>query len=152
MANLRAARKAICDIPGVSPPILVSAAYETDPVECEPGAGEFLNATIEFNFKGDPKVLLGELTRIEESLGRSRNHERNVSRNIDLDLLYCADLKIDNTCLQVPHPRMHLRAFVLQPLDDIRPDLVLPDQAKTVHELLAQLDESTKVKRLIENW
>src|SRR4029077_7048965 len=145
MANLRAAREAICDIPGVSPPILVSGAYETDPVECEPGAGEFLNATIEFDFRGDPMILLENLTRIEESLGRTRNHERNMSRNIDLDFLYCGGLKIDNARLQVPHPRMHLRAFVLQPLDDIRPDLTLPGQAKTVHELLAQLDESTRV-------
>jgi 2-amino-4-hydroxy-6-hydroxymethyldihydropteridine diphosphokinase len=152
MANLRAARKAISSVPGVSPPILVSAVYETDPVGCEPDAGKFLNAAMEFDYQGDPGVLLGELTRIEELLGRARNHERNVSRNIDLDLLYCGDLKIDNPRLQMPHPRMHLRKFVLQPLDDICPELILPGQSKTVHELLAQLDESAKVNRLIENW
>ena len=152
LANLGAARKAILDLPGVSPPILASAVYETDPVDCEPGAGKFLNAAIEFEYKGDPMTLLGDLGRIEESLGRRANHERNVSRDIDLDLLYCDDLWIDDARLQLPHPRMHLRKFVLQPLADIRSGLFLPGHSKSVHELLAQLDESVKVNRLTQNW
>jgi 2-amino-4-hydroxy-6-hydroxymethyldihydropteridine diphosphokinase len=61
-------------------------------------------------------------------------------------------MKIDNERVQLPHPRLHLRRFVLQPLADIRPDLVLPNQTRTVRELLAQLDESAKVIRLTDNW
>ena len=152
MENLRAARKEIVALAGVTPPILSSAIYETDPMGCEPGAGKFLNAVLEFDYDGDPAELLAELRRIEESLGRARNHLRNVSRKIDIDLLYCGNLKIDSEQLQVPHPRMHLRKFVLQPLAKIRPELVLPDQTKTVRELLAQLGESAKVMRLSDNW
>jgi len=152
MENLRAARKEIVDLADVAPPILSSAIYETDPIGCEPGAGKFLNAVLEFDYDGDPAELLAELRRIEESLGRARNHLRNVSRKIDIDLLYCGNLKIDSEQLQVPHPRMHLRKFVLQPLAKIRPELVLPDQTKTVRELLAQLGESAKVMRLSDDW
>jgi 2-amino-4-hydroxy-6-hydroxymethyldihydropteridine diphosphokinase len=152
MENLRAARKEIVDLADVAPPILSSAIYETYPVDCEPGAGKFLNAVLEFDYEGDPVELLAELRRIEESLGRPRNHLRNVSRKIDIDLLYCGNLKIDTEQLQLPHPRMHLRKFVLQPLAKIRPEMVLPNQTKTVRELLAQLDESAKVMRLRDDW
>jgi 2-amino-4-hydroxy-6-hydroxymethyldihydropteridine diphosphokinase len=152
LANLRSARKAIVNLAGVTAPILTSPIYETEPVGCEPGADKFLNAVIEFDYKGDPVKLLEHLVRIEELLGRERDHARNISRQIDIDLLYLGEMKIDNDRLQLPHPRLHLRKFVLQPLADIRPDLVLPSQTKTVRDLLAQLDESAKVMRLTDNW
>ncbi len=66
--NLRAARKAILGLSNVKPPILSSAIYETDPVDCEPGADKFLNAVIEFNYEGGPANLLEELIRIERSV------------------------------------------------------------------------------------
>ena len=152
VANLRNARKDISALSGVLPPVRSSAIYETDPIGCEPGAGKFLNAVLEFDYEGDPAELLAELGRIEESLGRARNHLPNLSRKIDIDLLYCGNLKIDNEQLQLPHPRMHLRKFVLQPLAKIRSEMVLPNQTKTVRELLAQLDESAKVIRLSDDW
>ena len=152
LENLRAARRSIVDLAGVAPPILSSAIYETDPVNCEPGAGKFLNAVLEFDYDGEPAELLAEVRQIEESLGRVPNHERNKSRTIDLDLLYFGDRQIDNEELQLPHPRMYLRKFVLAPLAEIRPDLILPGQTKTVGELLAQLDESDKVVRLTKDW
>jgi 2-amino-4-hydroxy-6-hydroxymethyldihydropteridine diphosphokinase len=152
LANLRAARKEIVDLGGAAPPVLSSLVYETEPVGCEPGAGKFLNAVIEFDYEGKPVDLLERLVRIEESLGRERDHARNVSRKIDIDLLYLGEVKIDNDRLQLPHPRLPLRRFVLQPLADIRPNLVLPDQTKTVRELLAQLSESAKVFRLTNDW
>jgi 2-amino-4-hydroxy-6-hydroxymethyldihydropteridine diphosphokinase len=96
--------------------------------------------------------LLEELLRIEESFGRKRNHTTNVSRTIDIDLLYCGDQQIDNELLQLPHPRMHLRKFVLQPLADIRSDVILPGQRKTVRDLLAELRESGEVVRLANSW
>src|SRR5947209_9026882 len=125
--------------------ILVSRVYESEAVGCEPGAGKFLNAVLEIEYGGDPTDLLQEVIRIEESLGRDRNHPRNVSRKIDIDLLYADGLNVGNERLQLPHPRLHLRKFVLQPVADVQPSLILPNQTKTVGELLAQIEDSTKV-------
>jgi 2-amino-4-hydroxy-6-hydroxymethyldihydropteridine diphosphokinase len=151
MANLCAARQAIVDLVG-NKALLVSPVYETDPVQCEPGAGKFLNAVLEIEYDGDPTELLEHMIRIEESLGRKRDHARNTSRKIDIDLLYADELNVENERLQLPHPRLRTRNFVLQPLADIRPDLVLPGQTKTIRELLAQTEDSTKVIRLAEKW
>src|SRR5262249_57551021 len=131
LGNLRAARKAILGLSNVKPPILSSAAYETEPIGCEPGAGKFLNAVFEFEYEGDGGSLLEQLIGIEQALGRTLDHAKNVSRTIDIDLLYCGDQQTHNELLQLPHPRMHLRKFVLQPLADIRADLALPGRTKT---------------------
>jgi len=149
LENLRAARRQIIELADVRPPVGI---YETEPVDCEPGASNFLNTVIEFDFEGDPVQLLEQLARIEESLGRKRDHPKNVSRRIDIDLLYCGDQQIDNERLQLPHPRMHLRKFVLQPLADIRGDLILPNQRKAVRELLPKPDESGEMVRLMNDW
>jgi len=151
LENLRAARKAIFGLSNVTPPILSSAVYETEPVDCEPGAGKFLNAVVEFEYRDDPASLLEHLIRIEKALGRKRDHPKDVSRTIDTDLLYCGQ-QIENERLQLPHPRMHLRKFVLQPLADIRPELVLPGRTKTVSELLEEVEESGEVVRFADRW
>jgi 2-amino-4-hydroxy-6-hydroxymethyldihydropteridine diphosphokinase len=150
--NLRIARRQIVNLAEIQPPVFSSAIYETEPVDCEPGAGKFLNAVVEFDYESDPVNLLEQLIRIEESLGRKRDHPKDVSRKIDIDLLYCGDRKMDNERLQLPHPRMHLRNFVLQPLADIRAEWILPNQTKTIRELLAQLQESGKVVRFMDDW
>src|SRR5215472_5372455 len=145
LENLRAARRAIFDLANVKPPIISSSVYETEPVGCEPGARKFLNAVVEFEYEGDPVRLLEQLIQIEEALGRKRNHLQNVSRNIDIDLLYCGDQRINDKRLQLPHPRLHLRTFVLRPLGDIRPNLVLLGDKKIVSNLLAGFKESVAV-------
>jgi 2-amino-4-hydroxy-6-hydroxymethyldihydropteridine diphosphokinase len=152
LENLRAARKAILDLPNVKAPILSSAIYETEPVGCEAGAGKFLNAVIEFDYGDDPARLLEHLIQIEETLGRKRDHPRNVSRIIDVDLLYCGAQQINDGRLQLPHPRMHLREFVLRPLADIRPDLLLPRQKKNIRELLPEAEQSGVVVRYADTW
>jgi len=152
LANLRAARNAILALPNVKPPVLSSAIYETEPVGCEPGATKFLNAVVEFDYEGDPASLLEQLIRIEGALGRRRDHAKNVSRTIDIDLLYYGDRNIEGDGLQLPHPRIHLRKFVLQPLADIRPDLILPDRRETVRQLLAELNQSGEVVRFADDW
>jgi 2-amino-4-hydroxy-6-hydroxymethyldihydropteridine diphosphokinase len=151
LENLRAARNAIAGL-AANKTVRASRIYETDAVGCEPGAGKFLNAVLEIEYDGDPTELLEELIRIEESLGRDRDHARNISRKIDIDILYAGDLVIKNEHLQLPHPRMHERKFVLQPLADIQPDLVLPNQTKPVSDLLAQVQDSTRVTAFAENW
>jgi 2-amino-4-hydroxy-6-hydroxymethyldihydropteridine diphosphokinase len=152
LENLRAARGQIVELAEVEPPVVSSAIYETEPIDCEPEAAKFLNAVVELDYGSDPIHLLEELRRIEESLGRKRDHVKNVSRTIDIDLLYCGDRQVANEHLRLPHPRMHLRRFVLQPLADIQPDLVLPGQRKTVRELLADLGGSGELVRLMKNW
>jgi 2-amino-4-hydroxy-6-hydroxymethyldihydropteridine diphosphokinase len=152
LGNLHAAREAILELSNVSAPILSSPVYETEPVDCEAGAGKFLNAVVEFEYQGDSATLLEQLIRIEEALGRKRDHPKNVSRIIDIDLLYYGDQAIDIGRLQLPHPRIYSRKFVLQPLADIRPDLVLPGMKKTIRKLLEELDESGEVVWVTDEW
>ena len=152
LRNLRAARQQISGLTDIQPPVLSSAIYETDPVDCEPEAPKFLNAVVEFGYNGDPLQLLKKLKSVEDALGRPPEHARNVSRKIDIDLLYIGDTRINDRELELPHPRMHMRKFVLQPLADLRPELILPRQAKTVRELLAQLDDACNVVRLRNDW
>lgn len=152
LENLRAARNSILELPNVKSPILSSAVYETEPVGCEPGAGKFLNAIVEFEYDDDPPRLLEQLIQIEETLGRKRDHPRNVSRIIDVDLLYYGEQRINDKQLQLPHPRLHLRKFVLKPLADIRPNLVLPGRKKTISELLTDLKQTGDVVHFTDRW
>jgi len=152
LANLRNARDRIRALDGATGLIVQSAIYETSPVDCEPGAQNFYNAVIEVGFEKSADALLEALQEIERALGRERNHERNVSRMIDLDLLYCGSERRDDAMLQLPHRRMTERKFVLQPLCDIAPDLRLPGQTKSVGELLAQLPDPAKITRLTDKW
>ena len=152
LANLRNARKDVAALPGVLPPLRASAIYETEPVGCERGAAKFLNAAIEFGYAGEAGNLLRALAAIEKLLGRSARHERNVSRTIDLDLLYFGELEIETAELQLPHPRLTEREFVLRPLADIRPELVLPKQTHPVGVLLLRLPEAGAVVRVAAEW
>lgn len=129
-----------------------SPVYETEPVGCEAGAGKFLNAAIEFGYEGEVRELLRELVTIEEILGRPASRARNVSRTIDLDLLYFGDLEMESTELQLPHPRMSEREFVLRPLADIMPDLVVPKQTAPVSVLLLRIPTTGGVVRVAIEW
>jgi len=150
IVHLRNARREIAAMSGALPPLRSSAIYETEPVDCEPGATKFFNAVIEFEYAGRPEGLRRALATIERTLGRPATHERNVSRPIDLDLLYFGDLIMDTAELRLPHPRMVDREFVLRPLADIRPDLVLPNQTETVGVLLSRLPASGVVRLELE--
>jgi 2-amino-4-hydroxy-6-hydroxymethyldihydropteridine diphosphokinase len=152
LANLRNARKDIAALSGVLPPMRVSAIYETDPVGCERGAAKFLNAAIEFEYAGEARDLLRELAAIEKLLGRAAAHPRNVSRTLDLDLLYFGTLEIETAELQLPHPRITEREFVLRPLADISPDLILPKEIESVGALLLQLTVTGAVVRAAVEW
>jgi len=152
LANLRTARKDIAALSGVRPPVRASAIYETEAVGCEKGAAKFLNAAIEFGYAGEAPDLLLALAAIEKLLGRSASHARNVSRTIDLDLLYFGELEIETAELQLPHPRLAEREFVLRPLEEIRPDLVLPKQTESVAALLLQLSDTGGVVRVAVEW
>jgi 2-amino-4-hydroxy-6-hydroxymethyldihydropteridine diphosphokinase len=114
-----------------------SPVYQTAAVDCpEPLA--FLNAAAVCMTRLAPELLLEELQRIEDGLGRERPYP-HAPRPIDLDLLLYGDLHLESARLTVPHPRMHLRMFVLEPLADIQPRAVHPVMGRTVAELLADL-------------
>ena len=152
LACLTKARTEILALQGVRPPLLSSSLYETEPVHCEPGAAKFFNAVIEIGFNGSSLDLLQELQRIELALGRPPAHEPNRSRAIDLDLLYHGRHVGDEARLELPHPRLRFRAFVLQPLAEIRPNLILPEETRTVQQLAAELASTPSVVRLSLRW
>jgi 2-amino-4-hydroxy-6-hydroxymethyldihydropteridine diphosphokinase len=151
-SNFCKARKEIEALDKVSGPFLASAIYETEPVGCEPGAPKFLNAVIEFEHAGSAQELLGQLGAIERSMGRPAEHKKNSSRPIDLDLLYFGPAEIEMPGLRLPHPRITERQFVLRPLADIRPDLILPNQTEPIQTLLARVPNSPAVVRLEVEW
>jgi 2-amino-4-hydroxy-6-hydroxymethyldihydropteridine diphosphokinase len=149
---LETARHAIEGLPMVAGPWKASRIYETDPVNSEPGAGQFLNAVIEGEYDGPPIVLLDRLQSIEALLGRPSKRPRNASRTIDIDLLYVGNLALNNDEVVIPHPRLHRRRFVLAPLNDIAPGLVLPNQSQPIRELLAGLDDAAGVSLFDRQW
>ena len=138
--NLRRALNLIYEsVPGAV--IRAACIYETLPVECAPGTQAFLNTAIELEADIQPHDLHTKLKSIESQLGRPTLHERNSPRTIDLDILHAGPLTIEDETLTVPHPRLHQRRFVLQPMADLNPSLQLPNQAKTIAELLAALED-----------
>jgi 2-amino-4-hydroxy-6-hydroxymethyldihydropteridine diphosphokinase len=145
LEHLRAGRDEVLRITGVSSPLLCSRVYETEPIGSGPDAGAFLNAVIEVEFAGQPIDLLEGLQEIEAAHGRPSKRPRNAPRTLDLDILYVGNLVLSNEEVVIPHPRLHLRRFVLTPLADIRPDLTLPGQQRTAGELLAALSDPAGV-------
>jgi 2-amino-4-hydroxy-6-hydroxymethyldihydropteridine diphosphokinase len=126
-------RAAIEALPGV---VAVSRLRETEPV----GVTEqprFLNAAVALETELTARELLDQLLAVERRLGRERG-ERWGPRTIDLDLLLYGDETIDEPGLTVPHPRLHERRFVLEPLVDLDPELAVPGRG-TLMELLAGL-------------
>lgn len=152
LAFLRAARARVLALPGMTPPARSAPVFESDPVDCEPGTPAFLNTVIEVEFDGHPVTLLDALRGIEVELGRPSKHPRNVSRPIDLDILYVGNLALRNEEIAIPHPRLPQRRFVLAPLAELRPELVLPGQAKTVAALLADLGVDASTRRAQTEW
>lgn len=135
-ANLRAALEGLHSIADVT---AVSSFHRTEAV---PDRGvlatdpEFLNAAAVLETDLNARGLLTALLRIEAALGRDRIADAAGPRPIDLDLLLFSDLVVDESDLTVPHPRMHLRRFVLEPLSEIAPAAWHPGLRKTVAELL----------------
>jgi len=117
----------------------LSPVYETDPVG--PPQPLYLNLVAELETELAPRALLSEMLRIEKALGRERR-ERFGPRTIDLDLLLYGDLVLKEEDLEVPHPRLHQRAFVLVPLLDLLPEGRHPLLGQAFRELLAPLNAS----------
>jgi len=137
-AHLQAALRCLRAIAIPGEAVLAAPIYQTAPHCCPPGAPEFLNTVVEIAYAGSARDLLDHSRAIETTLGRTRS-TRNAPRNIDIDLLYHGTEWCNHADLILPHPRLSERRFVLQPLADIRPELVLPGHQLSIAELLANL-------------
>jgi len=123
----------------------VSSLYRTEPVDA-PADRWFLNGVARASCRLEPVELLEVLMTVEKALGRERR-ERHDPRPIDLDLLLVGDAVMDEPGLTLPHPRLHLRRFVLVPLVEIAPHLVHPKLGVTTEELLSRCLDSSAVNR-----
>lgn len=105
---------------------------------------DYLNAVLELSTEMSPTHLLATLLRVERDFGRDRAREQRFGpRVLDLDILLAGDLKLDQPGLVVPHPRMHERLFVLEPLAEMAPEALHPVLRKTI----AELRDGTAAKR-----
>src|SRR5208283_1001040 len=125
----------------------VSPYYETEAVGGPSGQGAYLNAAAELDTDIRPDELLRVLLEVERGIGRVRG-ERFGPRTIDLDLLLYGDQVLDGPELQLPHPRLHERRFVLEPLAAIAPLLVHPVLGRSVQDLLAALPATPRAPRV----
>ena len=115
---------------------LVSGLHETWPMNCPTGSPLFLNAVVELGTSLEPLILLRRLQSLEMASGRPEYRGINEPRTLDLDLLYCDGMTLHFPELELPHPRITERSFVLTPLAEIRPDLQLPGWPYTCQEYL----------------
>ncbi|MBI5773840.1 MAG: 2-amino-4-hydroxy-6-hydroxymethyldihydropteridine diphosphokinase [Verrucomicrobia bacterium] len=131
-------------------PLKKSSLWRTAPVDCPPGSPDFVNAVAALApHDGEtPESLLAKLRALEKEFGRRDKLALNEARPLDLDLIAFGGETRDTPELALPHPRAHRRRFVLAPLAEIAPELVLPGQAKTVAQLLAELKPDEAVERL----
>lgn len=130
-------------------PLRKSSFWQTSPVDCPPGSPPFINAVVALAPKpGEtPESLLEKLRQIEREFGRLPKKVLNEPRPLDLDLIAFDEEVRSSAELTLPHPRAHLRKFVLAPLAEIAPDLILPGQTQTVLELLNGLTSDESIRK-----
>lgn len=153
LVHLRRAAQRIAALPGVR---IVAAApvYETEPVGVQPvhAALKYLNTILIVEGPEDLDTLSESLHAIETDLGRRRSADRQAPRTIDIDVIYAGGVRRRDGKLDLPHPRWAERRFVLQPLADVRPDLILPDGGRTVTDQLARLPADEGVVCWAKDW
>ncbi len=122
-------------------PLLRSSLWQTAPVDCPAGSPTFVNAVVALVPRrgATPESVLADLQELERGFGRKPKKVLNEARPLDLDLIAFGDETRAGRELTLPHPRADQRRFVLEPLSEITPDLVLPGQKRTVLELLEAL-------------
>jgi 2-amino-4-hydroxy-6-hydroxymethyldihydropteridine diphosphokinase len=133
-----------------SAPVLRSSFWETEPIDCPPGAVPFLNAMVGLTpiETETPESLLQKLKSMEVEFGRQPKTVLNEPRPLDLDLIAFGDEVRKGPTLVLPHPRAHERRFVLAPWNEIAPEYVMPGQTASVHTLLDRLGSIQHARRL----
>ena len=131
-------------------PILRSSLWESTPVDCPTGSSKFINAVIALLPRAGetPESLLEQLQNWEREFGRQPKTIHNEPRPLDLDLIAFGREVRATSELTLPHPRTQFRRFVLQPLSEIAPDLILPGQSETIGHLLAVLTSAESLRRI----
>ena len=122
-----------------------SAVYQSEPWGFN-AEQMFLNQAVMAETELKPEVVLESCLQFESELGRTRSGNGYEPRTIDIDIIFFGNQIIDTPDLKVPHPLMHQRNFVLQPLCEIAPNLVHPVFGKTMHQLLAECDDKSAVE------
>ena len=140
-----ALRDAISRLETVGRVVAVSSSYETEPVEFA-GQAWFLNCALALETDFTPGQLMEVLLDLERQMGRQRTQKKGP-RTIDMDILLFGDAVVDSPEITVPHPAMHRRRFVLEPLVEIAPQAWHPVLNKTARELLAQLPPGQAVRK-----
>jgi len=131
-------------------PLRQSSLWQTTPVDCPPGSPPFINAAVALTpLPGETaESLVEKLFVLERVIGRRPKTVLNESRHIDLDLIaFGAEMRNQPTLI-LPHPRAHLRRFVLRPLSEVAPEFVLPGQSRSIADLLAELQTDESITRL----
>jgi len=123
-----------------------SSLYETEPVEFTEQPW-FLNCAVALETSKTPQQLMTAILKIEEEMGRKRAQKKGP-RAIDIDILLFGDTIVDSEELTIPHPAMHQRRFVLEPLSEIAPQLRHPIFERTISQLLATLPKGQEVRRV----
>jgi 2-amino-4-hydroxy-6-hydroxymethyldihydropteridine diphosphokinase len=143
-------RQAMARLEVFSPePLRCSSLWETAPVDCPPGSPHFVNAAVALVPRAGltPESLLDELLALEREFGRQPKAVLNEARPLDLDLIAFGLETRATTRLILPHPRAHLRKFVLAPLAEVAPDFLLPGCGLSICDLLAGLRSNERVIR-----
>jgi 2-amino-4-hydroxy-6-hydroxymethyldihydropteridine diphosphokinase len=126
--------------------VAVSSFYETEPVEFTRQPW-FLNCALALETRKTPQQLIAAILRIEEGMGRRRVQKKGP-RSIDIDILLFDDVILDPPELTIPHPALHQRRFVLEPLAEIAPEVLHPALKKTIGELSDALPPGQVVRKL----
>ena len=131
-----------------------SLVYETEPVGVKDTYRQmkFLNAVLVVKSPYTAEEWLPKIKKFEVFLKRVRTEDRNAPRPIDIDILFSGEEVVDSDLLQVPHPRWAERRFVVEPLAEVRPELVLPNSTGSVRKILAQMPASDDVRLFSEKW
>ncbi|HSW68326.1 MAG TPA: 2-amino-4-hydroxy-6-hydroxymethyldihydropteridine diphosphokinase [Bacteroidales bacterium] len=127
--------------------LYLSSVYETDPWGFSDST-PFLNQVLMIETSLSPVALLRCILSVESTLGRTRDGLGYSSRTIDIDILLYGNMIVNTPEVQIPHPRLHLRRFALEPLNEINPDIIHPSTGKTVKELLLRCPDNGNVVAL----
>jgi 2-amino-4-hydroxy-6-hydroxymethyldihydropteridine diphosphokinase len=124
----------------------VSSLYSTEPVEVQQQP-RFLNLAAEITTSLSAEELLDLCQKVERKLGRSTKGNK-APRTIDIDIIFYGDKVVQKANLQIPHPRMHMRRFMLAPLCEIAPAFIHPVYKKTISQLIDDVEDYSRVIKL----